>query len=238
MTYDQIHFVGLHHETALRAFHRPSSPSTPIIVYRDPLFQLRAIPTRTLPTPPPGPFPPSLQSSSFRAKHGERAISFGVVASKSNVSKLASERLRARSRVKAAVEAVVYRSVGLRERTSGSDMINTGELPLSISHRRHQNADTGDGRWDDAVETDGVEWSYLALLSREVYEASMEDLCKSVAAGLIWIKRLQEKGIGSDRHHAPSSNRTTSESTGGGGDGGGAARRPSRRPLYPRPVSE
>lgn len=47
---------------------------------------------------------------------------------------------------------------------------------------------------------DQTDWSYLAILDRKVYEASIEQLIKSVAGGLIWIKRLQDKGIGTDRH--------------------------------------
>jgi hypothetical protein len=128
----QIHFIGLHHDTALRAFHRPSTPSTPLVVYRDNLIHLRAAPTRTLPTPPDSPFPPSLVStSSFRATHPDVPIvQFGVIASKNNVSKLASERGYVRSRFKAAVEGVVHRSVGLRVGTTGSDLLNTGKLLL------------------------------------------------------------------------------------------------------------
>jgi hypothetical protein len=43
-----------------------------------------------------------------------------------------------------------------------------------------------------------VDWSYLAVLNREVYEADMRDLCGSLENGLKFIRRQQERGIGSD----------------------------------------
>lgn len=100
-----------------------------MLVYRDPLIYLRALPTRTLPSRPPNPFPDEVnQEQSFRAKHPLiPVVGFGVISSKNNVSKLASERLRVRSRIKAAIEAVVHRSIGLKAGQRGSDMIGTGE---------------------------------------------------------------------------------------------------------------
>jgi len=41
-----------------------------------------------------------------------------------------------------------------------------------------------------------VDWSYLAVLNREVYEADMRDLCGSLENGLKFIRRQQERGIG------------------------------------------
>jgi hypothetical protein len=43
-----------------------------------------------------------------------------------------------------------------------------------------------------------VDWSYLAVLNREVYEADMNDLCGSLENGLKFIRRQQERGIGSE----------------------------------------
>jgi hypothetical protein len=43
-----------------------------------------------------------------------------------------------------------------------------------------------------------VDWSYLAVLNREVYEADMRHLCGSLENGLKFINRQQERGIGSD----------------------------------------
>jgi hypothetical protein len=43
-----------------------------------------------------------------------------------------------------------------------------------------------------------IDWSYLAVLNREVYEADMRDLCGSLENGLKFIRRQQERGIGSD----------------------------------------
>ena len=42
-----------------------------------------------------------------------------------------------------------------------------------------------------------VDWSYLAVLNRQVYEADMRDLCGSLENGLKFIKRQQERGVGS-----------------------------------------
>ena len=47
-------------------------------------------------------------------------------------------------------------------------------------------------------DVDMVDWSYLAVLNREVYEAKMEDLCESLENGLKFINRLQDKGIGAE----------------------------------------
>jgi len=43
-----------------------------------------------------------------------------------------------------------------------------------------------------------VDWSYLAVLNREVYEADMRDLCGSLENCLKFIRRQQERGIGWD----------------------------------------
>ena len=103
---DQYHFKSLHHDTAIQAFHRPSTHSNPIIKYRDNYLFLRAAPTHTLPTPPPLPFPPDLPS--LTTKHPSmEIINFGVVASKNAVSPFAPERGRVRKRFKAAVEEVL-----------------------------------------------------------------------------------------------------------------------------------
>jgi hypothetical protein len=43
-----------------------------------------------------------------------------------------------------------------------------------------------------------VDWSYLAVLNREVYDADMKDLCTSLVEGLRFVKRQQDRGIGGD----------------------------------------
>ena len=107
----QYHFKSLHHDTAIQAFHRPSTQSNPIIKYRDNYLFLRAAPTHTLPTPPPLPFPSDLPS--LTTKHPSvEIINFGVVASKNAVSPFAPERGRVRKRFKAAVEEVVNEGSG------------------------------------------------------------------------------------------------------------------------------
>jgi hypothetical protein len=104
-TNDQIHFKGLHHETAIPAFHRPSTPSTPIIKYRDKYLHLRATPSYLL-SRPSSPFPSGLPT--FTTRHpGMGVLHFGVVASKSSVSPFAVERGRVRKRFKSAVEEVI-----------------------------------------------------------------------------------------------------------------------------------
>jgi hypothetical protein len=43
-----------------------------------------------------------------------------------------------------------------------------------------------------------VDWSYLAVLNREVYDADMKDLCSSLVEGLRFVKKQQDRGIGSN----------------------------------------
>jgi hypothetical protein len=42
-----------------------------------------------------------------------------------------------------------------------------------------------------------TDWSYLAVLSREIYEVPMDTLCKSLVEGFEFINMQQERGIGS-----------------------------------------
>lgn len=120
----QYHFKALHHETAIPAFHRPSTPTTPIIKYRDDYLFLRAAPTCTLPTPPPLPFPPT--ADTYQTKHPNlEVINFGVVASKAAVSPFAPERGKVRKRFKAAVEEIINIR-GLGDVRSGESSFSLG----------------------------------------------------------------------------------------------------------------
>lgn len=131
----QIHFKSLNHDTSIAAFHRPSTPTTPTIMFRDPLIQIRAIKSDTLPLPLSHPFPLSLPTRP--TARGAKVVQFNVIASKANVSKLATERMRARKRFKAVVDGVVRRSWGLRAGQSGADYLHPGKLPspdFAVSH--------------------------------------------------------------------------------------------------------
>jgi hypothetical protein len=46
-----------------------------------------------------------------------------------------------------------------------------------------------------------VDWSYMAMLNREVYEATMPELCESLLAGFKFIRKQQQRGIGSSPPH-------------------------------------
>lgn len=149
---------------------------------------MRAMPTTALPPRSTSPFPPSLIGASLQARRPDaRVIQFGVIASKGNVSNLAVERGTVRRRFKAALQTVVQRSHGLPRGSSGKDYLSPGQsLPAQSA-------------LNDVSYTS--DWSYIVMLSKGVYGASMEDLCGSVAKGLKWIKKLQDKGIGSGHQH-------------------------------------
>ena len=59
-----------------------------------------------------------------------------------------------------------------------------------------------------------LDWSYLAVLNREVYEAKMGDLCESLENGLKFIKRLQDRGIGAEARAGIGGNKVRRESAG------------------------
>ncbi|KAK8854618.1 ribonuclease P protein component [Kwoniella newhampshirensis] len=92
-------FIGIDLESSLSKIFLTKLP-----LYRSPLFTLRAFPSHLLPPRRPPPFPLDF-ANAYREKND--CVYLAVIGSKSQVSKLAVERNRARRRFRAAIEQVV-----------------------------------------------------------------------------------------------------------------------------------
>nr|XP_031863958.1 ribonuclease P protein component [Kwoniella shandongensis]KAA5531030.1 ribonuclease P protein component [Kwoniella shandongensis] len=92
-------FIGIDLESSLSKIFLTKLP-----LYRSPLFNLRAFPSHLLPPRRPPPFP--LDFGQHYRKEND-CVQLAVIGSKSQVSKLAVERNRARRRFRAAMEMVV-----------------------------------------------------------------------------------------------------------------------------------
>ena len=105
--------------------------ATPHAVFRSSTFSLRCARQDSLPQRKAPPFP----ASRLRKRVEPKVVQFAFTATKASVSKLAVVRNRARRRLKAAVELVVNRSMGLKEGEHGWDLVSSGgsSFPLSLS---------------------------------------------------------------------------------------------------------
>jgi len=103
---DQVIFTGYDPGLALNIYNRPE-----VLKTSSPLFSLFSAPSRYLQARLPSPFPPGYHHVTLG--EGESIVKVVVIASKSKISKLASERNRARRRFRSALDMVVNRGVGL-----------------------------------------------------------------------------------------------------------------------------
>ncbi|CAD6568460.1 MAG: hypothetical protein TREMPRED_004546 [Tremellales sp. Tagirdzhanova-0007] len=125
-----VAFSGLDTEFAFTFVRRQGSIST-----STPYFDISSTPSQSMPARPPNPFPANHRL--HNAGKAAKQVTFLIVTSKNNVSRIAIERNRARRRFKSAMDLVVNRGIGLRtedgaELVSPSMFTEAGEPPVGI----------------------------------------------------------------------------------------------------------